>query len=141
LTAFPVLARILTDRGLQKTPIGMLVLTCAAIDDVTAWCLLALLVGVAQRRPETPWLPCFSQSDLSCSSCWSPAAEPNGLCGGRLPLVTPRKKCWQWFVPRRFSRHWQRSGLGFTLFGAFLVGVVIPHDSELALDIRNRMQT
>jgi len=36
ITAFPVLARILTDQGLQKTPIGVLALTCAAIDDVTA---------------------------------------------------------------------------------------------------------
>ncbi len=50
ITAFPVLARMLTDQGLQKTPIGVLALTCAAIDDVTAWCLLALLVGVAHAQ-------------------------------------------------------------------------------------------
>ena len=48
ITAFPVLARILGDRGLQRTPMGILALTCAAIDDVTAWCLLAFVVSVTQ---------------------------------------------------------------------------------------------
>src|SRR3954453_15758820 len=46
VTAFPVLARILTDRGIHKTKMGVLTLACAAIDDVTAWCLLAFVVSV-----------------------------------------------------------------------------------------------
>src|SRR5205085_5427874 len=50
VTAFPVLARILTDRRMQKTPLGVLALGCAATDDVTAWCLLAFVVGVAQAK-------------------------------------------------------------------------------------------
>jgi Kef-type K+ transport system membrane component KefB len=48
ITAFPVLARILSDRDLQRTPLGTIALTCAAIDDATAWCLLAFVVGVTQ---------------------------------------------------------------------------------------------
>lgn len=48
VTAFPVLARILTDRGLARTELGLIALSCAAVDDVTAWCLLALVVGVVQ---------------------------------------------------------------------------------------------
>ena len=48
ITAFPVLARILTDRGLSRTELGTAALTCAAVDDVTAWCLLAITVGVAR---------------------------------------------------------------------------------------------
>src|ERR1041385_7781377 len=48
VTAFPVLARILADRGLDRTDAGVIALGCAAADDVTAWCLLALVVGVAQ---------------------------------------------------------------------------------------------
>ena len=47
VTAFPVLARILTDRGIQRTRLGVIALACAAVDDVTAWCLLALVSGVA----------------------------------------------------------------------------------------------
>ena len=46
VTAFPVLARILTDRRMSRTELGVMALTCAAIDDVTAWCLLAFVVGV-----------------------------------------------------------------------------------------------
>jgi Kef-type K+ transport system membrane component KefB len=48
ITAFPVLARILFDRGIARTELGRVALTCAAVDDVTAWCLLAFVVGVAQ---------------------------------------------------------------------------------------------
>jgi Kef-type K+ transport system membrane component KefB/nucleotide-binding universal stress UspA family protein len=48
ITAFPVLARILTERNLHKTKIGAVAITCAAVDDVTAWCMLAFVVGVAR---------------------------------------------------------------------------------------------
>ena len=48
ITAFPVLARIITDNNLQRTKLGTLALTCAAVDDVTAWCLLALAIAVAR---------------------------------------------------------------------------------------------
>jgi Kef-type K+ transport system membrane component KefB len=50
VTAFPVLARILTERGAHKSRLGVMALTCAAVDDVTAWCLLALVVGIAGTR-------------------------------------------------------------------------------------------
>ena len=48
ITAFPVLARILTERNLHKTPVGAVSITCAAVDDVTAWCMLAFVVGIAR---------------------------------------------------------------------------------------------
>jgi Kef-type K+ transport system membrane component KefB/nucleotide-binding universal stress UspA family protein len=48
ITAFPVLARILAERRLLKTKIGALTITCAAVDDVTAWCLLAFVVSIAK---------------------------------------------------------------------------------------------
>jgi K+:H+ antiporter len=48
VTAFPVLARILEDRGLSKTALGGIAITCAAFDDVTAWCLLALVIAIAR---------------------------------------------------------------------------------------------
>lgn len=51
ITAFPVLARILTDRGLTRTELGVAALTCAAINDVMAWCLLALIVGATRAMP------------------------------------------------------------------------------------------
>ncbi len=48
ITAFPVLARILTERNLHKTTVGAVAITCAAVDDVTAWCVLAFVVAVAR---------------------------------------------------------------------------------------------
>jgi Kef-type K+ transport system membrane component KefB len=48
ITAFPVLARILRERGMMKTRLGALAITCAAIDDISAWCLLASLIAIVK---------------------------------------------------------------------------------------------
>jgi Kef-type K+ transport system membrane component KefB len=48
ITAFPVLARIVQERNLTKTKLGALAITCAAVDDVTAWCLLAIVIAIAK---------------------------------------------------------------------------------------------
>ncbi|HTI11529.1 MAG TPA: cation:proton antiporter [Puia sp.] len=48
ITAFPVLARILKERNLTTTPLGALALTCAAADDVTAWCILAAVIAIVK---------------------------------------------------------------------------------------------
>ncbi|MFF8917389.1 cation:proton antiporter [Streptomyces sp. NPDC015032] len=48
ITAFPVLARILTDHGIYHSPLGSLAMACAAADDITAWCLLAVVVALAK---------------------------------------------------------------------------------------------
>lgn len=48
ITAFPVLARIIQERNMTKTPIGVLSIASAANDDVTAWCLLAIVIAVAK---------------------------------------------------------------------------------------------
>jgi Kef-type K+ transport system membrane component KefB len=46
ITAFPVLARIIEDHRLTHTPLGVTALACAAVDDVTAWTILAFVVAV-----------------------------------------------------------------------------------------------
>ncbi len=48
ITAFPVLARILQERGMTKTPVGSMALICAATDDVSAWCILAAVIAIAK---------------------------------------------------------------------------------------------
>lgn len=50
VTAFPVLARILSERQLMGTRVGAIAIACAAVDDVTAWCILAFVVAVARAR-------------------------------------------------------------------------------------------
>ena len=48
ITAFPVLARIIKERKMTDMPIGNLAITCAAADDVTAWCILAAVISIAK---------------------------------------------------------------------------------------------
>ncbi|MBX2966331.1 MAG: cation:proton antiporter [Cyclobacteriaceae bacterium] len=48
ITAFPVLARIVQERGIHKTRLGTIAITCAAADDITAWCLLAAVIAIVK---------------------------------------------------------------------------------------------
>lgn len=48
ITAFPVLARIIQERNMTKTPLGTLTIASAANDDVTAWCLLAIVIAISK---------------------------------------------------------------------------------------------
>ncbi len=81
VTAFPVLARILAERGLSKTVLGSTALSCAAVNDVTAWSILALVVaivgsvGVRARRAHglrTPYssIDATTYSSSSSSGPW-----------------------------------------------------------------------
>jgi Kef-type K+ transport system membrane component KefB len=131
ITAFPVLARILSDRGLTRTELGAIALTCASVDDVTAWCLLAFVVGVVQT---------------SANSAFQVAALTLGFVGFMFMIVRP--------VAARVAASGERNPTQGTIaltlvsvlaaaltteaigihaiFGAFLLGTVIPHESKLA---------
>lgn len=61
-TAFPVLARILTERNLQKTRVGSIAITCAAAGDVLAWCMLAVLVALCRAQG---WMTGLTTAGLS----------------------------------------------------------------------------
>ncbi len=50
ITAFPVLVRILEERGMAKTPVGAAAITCAAVGDASAWAILALVVAFAKAE-------------------------------------------------------------------------------------------
>jgi Kef-type K+ transport system membrane component KefB/nucleotide-binding universal stress UspA family protein len=62
ITAFPVLARIITENNLQKSKLGTLALTCAAVDDVTAWCLLAVAIAVTRTNSVVGAIPTIIES-------------------------------------------------------------------------------
>lgn len=132
ITAFPVLARILTDRGLSKSQLGALALTCAAADDVTAWCLLALVVGVAQSRAVEALLVLgLALAFIAVmflivrpAMVWLTERQRQGEPShGVLALV---------FVALLLAAL-ASDAIGIhPLFGAFLLGAVIPHDSDVA---------
>ncbi len=56
ITAFPMLARMLYERGITSTRLGTLTLAAGSIDDAVAWCLLALVLAVFKKTPETAWM-------------------------------------------------------------------------------------
>jgi Kef-type K+ transport system membrane component KefB len=64
ITAFPVLARILKDRGLIRLPLGQLVITCAAVDDLLSWVLLAAVVSLSRSSTLAGALPAFGLTAL-----------------------------------------------------------------------------
>ncbi len=64
ITAFPVLARIITESNLQNTRLGTLALTCAAINDLAAWCLLALAIAVTRTNDIADAIPTIFYSLL-----------------------------------------------------------------------------
>ena len=140
ITAFPVLARILSELGMTRTPLGTVALACAAVDDVTAWCLLALVVGVVQASAGSaltvialtvafiavmfvvvrPWL---GRLIGAANGEWSDGYVAVGIVGLLISAL----------VTEAIGIH--------ALFGAFLFGAVIPHDSRLAHALTNRLES
>ncbi len=127
ITAFPVLARILEERGMSRTPLGTMALTCAAVDDATAWSLLAGIVAMTQADGWSAsvvtvalvlafvvvmvggvrrWLPRWLGADAN-------AAPPSGIIVPALALMLVSA-----LVTEIIGIH--------ALFGAFLAGAVMP---------------
>lgn len=140
VTAFPVLARILTDLKISRSQMGVVALTCAAIDDVTAWCLLALVVSIAQERT---------------ADALKTVLLTGALILVVLKIVAPFVRR---IVPRLDqSADLSRAALSVVLlamlasamtteyigihgfFGAFLFGAIIPHESRLANELKRRL--
>jgi Kef-type K+ transport system membrane component KefB len=146
ITAFPVLARILSDRGLTRTSLGQLALVCAAAGDAIAWCLLAIATGVAKAQVgdavstlawTTGYLLVMWLVVRPLVGRWlaSPeiAAEPtkNGAVPNHTVPISPAQigVVMVAVLVSALATEW----IGIhALFGAFVLGALIPHDSPLA---------
>jgi Kef-type K+ transport system membrane component KefB len=140
ITAFPVLARILTDRQMNRSELGVIALSCAATDDVTAWCLLAFVVGATKAQ---------------VSSGLIVVAGTLAYITAMFTLIRP--------LLRRFVARWETGQLSrgavtfvfiallisaltteyigiHAIFGAFLLGTVIPHDSTVARTFKRQLE-
>jgi Kef-type K+ transport system membrane component KefB len=140
ITAFPVLARILTDRGIHKTRMGVIALTCAAVDDVTAWCLLALVVSVVHARTSG------AMSTIVLAVAFIAAmilvARPAMV---RLTLLHGNRGLTQGVLAAIFVTlllsALTTDVIGIhAIFGAFALGAIIPHDSSLARELTDRLE-
>ncbi len=133
ITAFPVLARILSDRQLQRTPLGVMALTCAAINDAIAWCLLAFVVSVMQATPQAAIttvgftvayiavMLTIGRSLMSRLIAYLDHKSHPGEQSLALVLISVLLSA----VATEF--------IGIhAIFGAFLIGAIIPHDSRIS---------
>ncbi len=142
ITAFPVLARVIEERGLSKTPLGTTALACAAVDDVTAWSLLAMVVTLVTAGgvggtlvfmvvalavfmavmvwAVRPWLGRSFEDSRGPLSRGRTAQVLVVLLGGAL-------------LTEVIGIH--------ALFGAFLAGAVMPPSQELRQQLRERLES
>jgi Kef-type K+ transport system membrane component KefB len=140
ITAFPVLARILTDRRMQRTELGVIALACAATGDVTAWCLLALVIGVVQAKVGGAVLAIGLT--LAYIAFMFLAVRP---VAGRLAARLDEGRLTQGVAAMVFlallvsSLVTELIGV-HAIFGAFLLGAVIPHDSAVALAFTRKLE-
>jgi Kef-type K+ transport system membrane component KefB len=142
VTAFPVLARILTERKLLLTEVGTVAIACAAVDDITAWCILAGIIALARSTG--------GQFSLLLTLCWL------GLyLTTMMYVVRP--------MLRRIERSFLRAGLSYdliavvillilasslftewmgvhALFGAFFAGVVSPKHKNFVRELTARFE-
>jgi Kef-type K+ transport system membrane component KefB len=137
VTAFPVLARILRDRGIQRTPLGSIALTCAAVDDVTAWCLLAFVVSVARARLGGV-LPTVLLTVVYIVAMFSVVRPLVQRLLRRHPQVTQTATAGALVALLCSALVTESIGI-HAVFGAFFLGAVIPHDSAVAQDLCHKL--
>jgi Kef-type K+ transport system membrane component KefB len=144
VTAFPVLARILHERRLNKTELGTVAIACAAVDDVTAWCLLAYIVAFVRSAHEaTPmWITIcgltlyilfmiFVARPL-LAKLVRPARKGRAIGEDMTALVLVL------LLLSAMATEWLGVHL---LFGAFLFGVVMPKEGRFVAHLTERIES
>lgn len=130
ITAFPVLARIIQERGLAKTRLGAIIITCAATDDVTAWCLLAVVVAIVKAGNATGALFTILFSVIYVALMLY-VLRPFLLKVSKVyaSKETLNKNVVAFFFIVLLLSAYISELIGIhTLFGAFLAGAIIPND-------------
>src|SRR5688572_9518540 len=141
ITAFPVLARILQDRGLWNTHLGSIAITCAAVDDVTAWCILALVIALVKATgvevSAVTILLTLSFAGLMLFLVRPQLArlikEPDSELHRRrlIPLILAFILTCA-LITETIGIH--------ALFGAFVAGVVMPPSTEFRIFLKDRLE-
>jgi Kef-type K+ transport system membrane component KefB len=135
VTAFPVLARILEERNLLQTPVGVVTISCAAVDDITAWCLLAgLTAWVRSGRESSPW---FTLAGLGAYLLVM-------ICVVR-PLLgryrARERETLAFALLFLFLSAWTTERIGIhALFGAFVAGAILPRTETLTSILTSRLE-
>lgn len=127
ITAFPVLARLLADKGMHRTPTGSTALACAALADVLAWCLLVVVVFIAQSTGAGQLVGTLAGSAAFIAVC---VFVVRPLSQRVIPAVADRFGSAPAFLlvsSGVLACSFSTSLIGIhAIFGAFLFGVVMP---------------
>jgi Kef-type K+ transport system membrane component KefB len=143
ITAFPVLARILEEHGLTKSPLGVTALICAAMNDVSAWCILALVVAIAKAGS-------MASAEFSIGLVvvfvgvmlfWIKPRLPHWLDRMTPTGIPPGNGVMAGVVAFVFASALATDVMGIhALFGSFLAGVVMPARSGFREFLRMRLE-
>jgi Kef-type K+ transport system membrane component KefB len=139
VTAFPVLARILTDRGMQKTQLGIIALGCAATDDVTAWCLLAFVVGIAQAKLGGAFLVLGLTALYLAGMLWFARPVARWILRKTDDVLLTSGAVAAVFVALLLSALATEAIGIHAIFGAFLFGAILPHESALSQALQTKL--
>jgi Kef-type K+ transport system membrane component KefB len=143
ITAFPVLARILEDRQMTRSYLGSTSLACAAVDDVTAWCLLAVVVAIVKSSGIAGSALTIILTLLFISLMLFVVKPWLNRIVSRLPQEQTGSA---WFLAAIFAFVFASAFVTeligiHALFGAFLAGVCMPPVPELRHFLRERLET
>ncbi len=138
ITAFPVLARILKDKGLTETSLGSIVIACAAADDMTAWCLLAVVVSICSSQSPMSALVTVALS-LAFVFVMLLAVKPwfRKHVEGKLHDTSPSPRMLL-LISMLSALYTEMIGI-HALFGAFFAGVIMSDIPEIRAYIRQRL--
>jgi len=144
ITAFPVLARILDERRLNGTPLGTTAITAAAIDDVSAWSILAFVIAMVKSRGA-------GESALTLGLTVSFAIAMLVVARPALNRGFAARPSWVADPPRGvvvgilifvFASALFTEVIGIhALFGAFLAGVAMPAAPEFRQHLHDRLES
>jgi Kef-type K+ transport system membrane component KefB len=140
ITAFPVLARILKDRNLAQSPLGNTALACASIDDVTAWCILALVIAIVKATGVVHAITTFGLTIIFI------AVMIFLIRPGIETLIERRVDSQSRLILSAILAFalvcaWFTETIGIhALFGGFLAGVVMPSTPRVQTFLRERIE-
>ena len=127
ITAFPMLARIIVERGLAGTTLGTLALAAGAMDDAAAWCLLAVVLSSFESNATIAALAIGGGAAYAVLTLtvvrW--ALKPLGRMAEREGKVTPAMMSFAMMLMMLGS--WITDTIGiYAIFGAFILGCAMP---------------
>jgi Kef-type K+ transport system membrane component KefB len=142
ITAFPVLARILKDRGLAQSPLGTTALACASVDDVTAWCILAFVIALAQSTGlvSSVLTVCLT---LVFTGFMLAVIKPSveNLIERLVAKEQSARLLMGGVLAFAFASAWFTETIGIhALFGGFLAGVVMPSSVAVQSFLKEKIE-